>query len=253
MSATRKFALAQIAAALMLAAAPALAVPTLQLDIAGGSYDTATQTIIASGNRFSLYAYGTGVATTEKFFLSMALLPATSLPGGFGSFTVNGTTISATGGMTYGTAPIETLASLQGFDSGDLPTHSIFPTYFAEKQFTFSSPSINRSGVYNTQDHAGWGPQAGTGMYYERFDFDISGLAAGYGLHFDLYNETISTCGKAKNCTSGDVDVNYFAPFSHDAQGMVAHVHEPGNCAMLLASLGLMGFVTRRRRQREVL
>ncbi|MBI3372764.1 MAG: choice-of-anchor N protein [Betaproteobacteria bacterium] len=90
-------------------------------------------------------------------------------------------------------------------------------------------------------------------MYYERFDFNLGGLAAGYGLHFDLYNEIISVCGKAKNCTNGDVDVNRFAPFSHDAQGMVARVPEPEPYAMLLASLGLMGFAVRRRWQREVI
>ena len=249
-----KFALAPIAAALMFVGAPAHAVPALQLNIVGGTYDTVTQTIMASGNSFSLYAYGLSsgngaVSTTENFYLSMALLPGTSAAGSFGSFTINGTPISATSGMVYGTAPIETIPSLQGQDPGDLAQHGVFPTYFTEKKFTFSSGT--QSGVYNTQDHAGWGPQAGMGMYYKKFDFDISGIAAGYGLHFDLYNETISVCGKAKNCTSGDVDVNNFAPFSHDAQGMVTVtvVPEPETYAMLLAGLGLMGFVARRRRK----
>lgn len=258
MNMKKKFALAPIVAALMVFGSPAQAVPALQLDIAGGTYDTATQTIMASGNSFSLYAYGLAsgsgaVSLTEKFYISMSLVPATSTSGSFGSFTVNGTTINATSGMTYGTAPIETLSSLQGFDSGDLAQHGIFPTYFAEKQFTFSTPTTNQSGIYNTQDHAGWGPQAGTGMYYEKFDFNIAGLASGLGLHFDLYNETISICGKAKNCTSGDVDVNKFAPFSHDAQGMVTTpIPEPETYAMLLAGLGLMGFVARRRSKREM-
>lgn len=237
----------------MLIGAPAHAVPALQLDIAGGTYDSATQTIMASGNSFSLYAYGLSSgngAVSGNYYLSMALLPVTSAAGSFGSFTIDGTTITATSGMTYGTAPIETVESLQGWDSGDLPTHSIFPTYFAEQQFTFSA---TQSGIYNTQDNAGSGPISGTGMYYKKFDFDISGLVAGYGLHFDLYNETISVCGKAKNCTSGDVDVKNFAPFSHDAQGMVTTIPEPETYAMLLAGLGLMGFVASRRRQREVL
>ena len=249
MNMKKKFALAPIVAALMAFGSPAQAVPALQLDIAGGTYDTATQTIMASGNSFSLYAYGLTGAVSGNYYISMALLPATSSAGNFGSFTINGTTITATSGMTYGTAPIETLA-LQGFDSGDLPTHSIFPTYFAEKQFTFSG---TQSAIYNTQDNAGSGPISGTGMYYKKFDFDISNLAMGYGLHFDLYNETISVCGKAKNCTSGDVDVKNFAPFSHDAQGMVTTpIPEPETYAMLLAGLGLMGFVARRRSKREM-
>ena len=257
MNVTKKFALAPIAMALMLAGVPAHAEPTLQLDIVGGTYDTASETVMATSNSFSLYAYGLSsgngaVSTTTNYYLSMALVPATSTPGSFGSFTINGgAPINITSDMVYGDAPIETIAALQGHDAGDLGEHGIFPTYFTEKQFTFSS--ANQSGMYNTQDNAGWGPQAGTGMYYARFDFDISGIAAGYGLHFDLYNETISVCGKAKNCTSGDVDVNNFAPFSHDAQGMVTNVPEPETYAMMLAGLGLMGFVARRRRQRQVL
>jgi len=254
----KKFAFVPIAAVLIAFASPVQAVPALQLDILGGTYDATTQTIMAPSNSFSLYAYGLAsgngaVSLTEKFYISMALVPATSTPGSFGSFTVNGTTINVTSDMTYGTAPIETLTSLQGFDPGDLPQHGIFPTYFAEKQFTFSTPTTNQSGIYNAQDQAGSGPQAGTGMYYERFDFDIAGLAPGLGLHFDLYNETISVCGKAKNCTAGDVDVDKFAPFSHDAQGMVTNVPEPETYAMLLAGLGLIGFVARRRKQRFVL
>jgi len=257
MKTIKKISLAPIAAALMLVGVTAHAVPALQLDIAGGTYDSDTQTIMATSNSFSVYAYGLSsgngaVSLTLPYYLSIALVPGTVAPGSFGSFTVNnGTPINATSGLVYGTAPIENIPSLQGFDSGDLPKHDIFPTYFTEKQFTFSS--ANKSGVYNTQDHAGWGPQAGTGMYYEKFDFDIAGLAPGYGLHFDLYNETISVCGKAKNCTSGDLDVKNFAPFSHDAQGMVTTIPEPETYAMLLAGLGLMGFVATRRRQREVL
>lgn len=249
----RNSAIAPIAAVVMMVGTAAHAVPTLQLNIAGGTYDSATQTIMASTNSFSLYAYGlasgnNAVSLTEKFYISMALVPATNAPGSFGSFTVNGASINVTSDMTYGTAPIEGISSLQGHDSSDLSQHGIFPTYFAEKQFTFSSPSTQQSGIFNTQDHAGWGPQAGTGMYYQRFDFNIAGLASGLGLHFDLYNETIRVCGKGGNCTPGDVDVNKFAPFSHDAQGMVTAIPEPETYAMLLAGLGLLGFAARRRK-----
>jgi PEP-CTERM motif len=253
-----KFALAPIAAVLVLFGASAKAEPVLQLGIAGGTYDAATQTIMASGNSFSLYAYGlaTGnnaASTSTNYYLSMALMAPATSPGSFGSFTmsVNGgapTTIGATSGMTYGTAPLETTASLQGHDAGDLALHGIFPTYFAERGFQFSASQ--QSARFNTQDHPGWGPQSGTGMYYVRFDFDISGLDAGRGLHFDLYNETISSCGKKGTCTGVDIDVKNFAPFSHDAQAMVTTpIPEPETYAMLLAGLGLMGFVARRRRQ----
>ena len=249
----KKFILAPIAAAVMLIGAPAHAVPALQLDIAGGTYDTATQTIFASGNAFSLYAYGTPSTNmtssqilADNFFLSMALVGTSSIPStpaNYGSFTVNSTTVNVTSGMIYCTPPIETVLGGAAKDPGDLASHGIFPTYFAEKKFNFVSG--NQSGVYNTQDHAGWGPQSGTGMYYAKFDFNIAGLAAGYGIHFDFYNEIL--------LKGGDIDVNKFAPFSHDAQGTVhvSPIPEPETYAMLLAGLGLMGFIARRRRIKQ--
>ena len=220
------------------------AVPTLQLDIAGGSYDLATQTIMASGNTFSVYAYGmaTGpkaVSLSDKFFLSMALVPPTAAVSNYGSFTVNGTTINVTADMTYGTPPLKTVLGGAATDPGDLASHSIFPTFFAEQMFQFSSGT--QSGVYNTQNFAGSGPQAGTGMYYKRFDFDISGMLPGYGIHFDLYNETL--------LSGGDIDINKFAPFSHDAEAIVTSIPEPEIYAMLAAGLGLMGWTARRRKQ----
>ena len=233
-----------------LATSQARALPVLQLDIAGGTYDSVTETIIASGNTFSLYAYGlsSGIALADNFFLSMALLPSTSTAGVYGSFTINGTPVSVTSDMTYGIPPLETVLGGAAFDPGDLGKHNIFPTYFAEKKFNFSSS--DQSGLYNTADNSGWGPQAGTEMYYKKFDFNIAGLTAGRGIHFDLYNETLITaCKKSGSCTVGDIDVNKFAPFSHDAEGyVVASIPEPETYAMLLAGLGLMGFVARRRK-----
>jgi len=246
----RNFALAPIAAAIMLLAAPARAVPQLQLDIFGGTYDTSTETIVASGNSFSVYAYGltSAVSLSDSFYLSMALMPSTSSSGSYGSFAINGTPINVTAGMTFGTPPLETVLGGASFDPGDLASHGIFPTYFAEQLFTFSSGV--QSGVYNTQDHAGWGPQSGTGMYYKKFDFDISGLAPGFGIHFDLYNETLISSCKNKNCTVGDIDVNKFAPFSHDAEGTVitSTVPEPEIYAMLSIGLGFMGWAARRKK-----
>jgi len=252
----RELGLASVAAAALAVATPASAVPSLQLDILGGTYDTSTETIMASGNSFSLYAYGRSsgsqaVSLADNFYLSMALVPITTIPGSYGSFKINGTTINVTGDMTLGTPPIETIfALIGGSDPGDLPSHGIFATYYAQTTFSFSAGT--QSGLYNTQDHPGWGPQAGTGMYFKEFEVDVSGLAAGLGIHFDLYNETI--CGKAKGqCDqAGDVDVNKFAPFSHDAQGMVTSIPEPETYAMLLAGLGLLGFAVRRRKQKEL-
>lgn len=242
-----------IVAAVIVAARPAGAVPALQLDILGGTYDTASETIFApASNTFSVYAYGLGSLSgvlSDNFFLAMALVPASSTPSSLGSFayTVNSITItvSVTGDMTYGYPPLETILGGAGFDPGDLPLHGMYPTWFAEAKFKFSA--ANQSGVYNTQDHPGWGPQPGSGMYYQRFDFDISGLPVGYGIHFDLYSENVCTKGKGQCSAPGDIDVAKFAPFSHDAQAMV--IPEPSAYAMMLAGLGALGFFARRRKE----
>ena len=57
---------AVVAAALVGMSTFASAVPTLQLGIAGGTYDNATKTIIASSNSFSLYAYLIADASTQS-------------------------------------------------------------------------------------------------------------------------------------------------------------------------------------------
>jgi len=240
-----------LAAAAALVATRANAVPSLQLDIFGGHYDTTTETIVADSNSFSVYAYlvpASSSLLTDTYYLSMALVPPTSVPGNYGSFTYNSTVMNVTGSMTYGTPPLDTVLAGASYDPGDLPKHGVYPTYFYEQSFKFSSSP--QSALYNTAEHAGWGPQTGTGMYYAKFDINISGLSAGHGIHFDLYNEKLVEKCKKNTCTATDIDVNQFAPFSHDAEGNTTPVPEPETYAMLLAGLGLMGFVIRRRRGR---
>lgn len=229
------------------------AVPTLQLGIAGGSYDSTTQTVVSSGSSFALYAFLLPNASNtiyDTYYLSMALTPTISGSANLGSFTYNGNPVNVTSGMTYGTPPIDAFSS--NWDPGDLAPHSIFDTYFKEVGFSFSS---GQSAVFNTQDHPTWGPQPGSGMYYQLFSMDTSNLASGYAIHFDLYNTKLCTnssgsCGGPTDTdvTETDTDITKFAPFSHDAQSAMS-IPEPETYAMLLAGLGLMGFVARRRRK----
>ena len=218
------------------------AVPTLQLGVAGGSYDSATETIFSSGPSFALYAFLTPDSQNllgDTYYLSMALTPPTSAPATLGSFSYNGNTVNVTGDMTFGNPPIDSFFP-------ELPSHGVFDTYYKEVAFAFSS--ADQSGVFNTQDHPSWGPQTGSGMYYTRFDIDTTNLASGYEIHFDLYNTNlVEKCMGNQGCS---LDGNtQFAPFSHDAQSFTTPVPEPEIYAMLAAGLGLMGFVARRRKQ----
>jgi len=235
-----------VCAFLVLFGGTAFAIPALQLDIKGGTYDLSTETIIAQNDPFMLYALlkpTSGAPLTDTYYISAALVPKTGpdpLPGG-GSFTFAGTTIDVTKDMVYGVPPLETNLS---YDHGDLAKHGIFLTYFAEFSFQFNAS--NRATVYNTQDTPGAGPTPNPfgGMYFQAFSVDTTGLAPGYAIHFDLYNEELH-----RLCGGGtDIDIDKFAPFSHDAQSPPTRVPESG--ALLLFGTGLIGLVGYRRVRR---
>jgi len=231
------------------------ATPTLQLDIAGGTYNTTTETIVACSNLFTLYAYllpdGKSFLN-DNYFVSAALIPqqnhTTPSPslGSFDYIANPTTTVHVTQDLMYfGTPPFE---SYQAFDSGDLSKHGIFPTYF--KEFAFKFSANDQISEYNTQDRAKAGDPisaSGTGMYFKAFTFDLSHLDTGYGIHFDLYNETVK---------NGDKDIRSFAPFSHDAEGMrhdnpPPAVPEPGT--LMLLGMGMLGLAVygKRRMNKE--
>lgn len=245
-----------------LLASPAFAIPSLQLDIQGGVWDPVTQTVIATSDSFRVYAYlipASGALLTDNYFISAAVVPRTGpADAALGSFTFNSTNINVTSDMYFGDPPVESIDRMQPRDPGDLPTHGIFETYFSEFRFAFNS--ANRATAYNTQDTPGVGPtvnSSGT-MYFAAFDVDVASLAQDHAIHFDLYDESILTklvctgTGRNKTCTSTttDIDVNSFAPFSHDAQsGSRRQVPEPSS--LVLAGLGLVavaGFAIRSRR-----
>ena len=237
------------AAALALAGSfgAANAVPSLQLGIAGGTYDPVTQTIVASGPVFSLYAFldpANGTLLTDNYLISAALSPQTSTAGSYGSFTFDGTTVNVTSDMVYGRPPLEANLSQ---DPGDLAGHGIYDTYFKEFGFTFNAANKASFTTNNTQDNPGLTALnlacVSDCLYYSVFTVDVSALAAGYSIHFDLYNEDVR---------NGDTDVNKFAPFSHDAQSSSSSsgkVPEPSSSKLALLGLALLGLSFALRRQ----
>lgn len=261
----------------------ALAIPQLQLDIKGGIYDSVSETIIASGSPFDLYAYGLPGGDQDEydgkkdngitdwlnttFYLSVAIMPKLEI--GFknnpsinlGSFKVAGIEYDKDD-LTFGTPPIETYT--ENAQDKDLPTHSIFETGFIELNFKFSGS--DKSTPYNTADIPGRGiitpaNSSDPFMYYKKFTVDVSELKPEYKVHFDLYAvqfDQICTNDKGtKTCNPNDnKQIIAKAPFSHDAQSGEGRttitdnpIPEPAPLALLgIGLLGLAGTTMRRRR-----
>ena len=237
-----------------LTAPAAFAIPALQLDILGGTYDTETETIVATSKVFTLYALlntlNGRVDPTDTYFVSAAVVPRTTPAGVYGTFDFDGddltgiapvgngdTTIEVTGEMAFGTVPFETY---EGFDPGDLATHGIFETFYTEFAFTFDSD--NTAALYNAQDTPGAGPSSVDmgPLLWSAFTVDTHHLSDDLLIHFDLYSVRATD-----DSFDPDYDRHLFAPFSHDAQS----VPEPST--MLLFGTGLLGLIAYARRRKE--
>lgn len=201
-----------VVAALLLAASPAMAVNTLQLYVDGATYNAATESWVTTAPTFQLGAYlvpdgddGPG----DLFYITAGINPAAA--GTFGSFTFEGDTVQATAGMTFGTPAL-------------LPPHGTYPTYYYQYGgFGFTTDTNRFNPVdFNTSFTGGMATLVSNGagsMYQRLFDVDISDLAAGVSLEFDLFTYNSGSNGKIK------IEK---APFSHDAS--THQVPEPATC-----------------------
>lgn len=256
----RKLAILGLTICCLGAGTKAMAVPTLQLDVYGGWYNPKTtgvdydsthdaETIIASGDSFTLYAYlvqNSSNSLDDTYYISAALTPKVSSSADLGAFTFNGTTVNATTDMTYGVPPLDAVAT-QLHDAGDLADHGIFDTYYRQFEFKFSATNVSQR--YDTQYVTGQGPTAyesGDKMYYMAFNVDTSALDTDYIVHFDLYNTKLCINARGNCDGSGDVDITQFAPFSHDAES--GRVPEPSTILLLGSGLVGLGLFGRRRK-----
>jgi hypothetical protein len=201
----------------------------LQLDVSGGTYDTASQTTVAATNTFALYAYltpppGTSTADmadllSDDYYIAAALATKAGTEQDRGSVSFNSNIVNATVDMVYANPPFEP-SSAASETSSDLVRSEMYNTYFKEFSFKFSSnlscggtsQCTKADGVTSLASLSQPGPyNAGTKLYFMAFDVDPSALNPDYRVHFDLYN---TQTGSSEH----ERDLKYLAAAAYEAQ-----------------------------------
>ena len=236
---------------LLAASSLAMAVPTLQLGLHNGYYDSSEgiESVVTTSDYFQLHAYATPNAEftiddilNESYYISLSVIAE---DGGVAKDAEGATHFSATdiSDLNYGINPLDSVLHEQG-----LLEHDVFETYYAEHEFKWSELG-QRVGLVDVTDYPG-GITYGSEMLYKNMNVFLHRLVDGsylslnedYEIRFDLYSSTLRDAA-----FSGDfskVTKHDYAPRTHNAQ--TVPVTEPASWP--LAALVLMGVCAIRRK-----
>lgn len=230
---------------LLAVAAPAWAVPVLQIYIEGAVYDQDQEswTLTGGGGPVRLWTIGNvsgpgGAGTINDVRLSIAYAAGTepvtitltpSTTGGYGGFfdpsTPGAPTYLQT--VTDGSSPLLS-------DNSPLPAHGIYGTGTVWQEYLLGHFTLSDSPIADFIDTFPTAPANGQGQI-NVYEVTVSGTAE---VHFDLY-DSVASSNHAR-----------FAPFSHDgggAGGGGGQVPQPGTAWLLGA--GVLAALLRRRKR----